>query len=94
MSWQDILKENNRQKEQDFEIVAQWLEKTKKAYEGKSYNVARLPPQSPEYDAFKRLYDSGEKQQLYYLTKYVFGYAGVSVGDSLGGKQGVYYIGL
>lgn len=92
MTWEEIVKIDQRQR--DLGLVAQWLDKTKKAYAGKPYNVARLPPQSPEYDAFKRLYDSGDKQALYNLTKQTFGYAGVSVGDSLRGEQGVYYIGL
>jgi len=92
MTWEDIIKIDQRQR--DLGLVAQWLDETKKKYAGKQYNVARLPPQTPVYDAFKRLYDGGDKQQLYNLTKQTFGYAGVSVGDSLEGRQGAYYIGL
>ncbi len=92
MAWEDIIKVDQRQR--DFGLVAEWLEETKKKYAGKSYNVARLPRDTPVYDAFKRLYDAGDKRQLYNLIKYVFGYAGVSLGDSLQGQQGVYYIGL
>lgn len=90
MAWEDILK-NDMQR--DLDLVAQWLDETKREYAGTQYNVAELPRGEPVYDAFKRVYQK-DKQALYNLTKETFGDAGVMVGDNLRGQQGAYYIGL
>ena len=92
MTWKDIIKIDQRQR--DLGLVAEWLDKTKKEYAGTQFNVATLPRGEPVYDAFKRLYDSGDKQALYNLTKETFRDAGGMVGDNLRGQEGAYYIGL